>query len=87
MGAFKIAGATQRPICPIAIAGTRKILRDENWLLRPGRIQVTIGDLVNMQDNEWSEQIRTRALVRSIIAKDCGEPAIDVLPNEIKSVE
>lgn len=85
LGAFKVAGATQRPICPIAIAGTRKILRDENWLLRPGRIQVTIGDLVTMQDNEWSEQIRTRALVRSIIAKDCGEPAIDVLPNEVKS--
>src|SRR4029077_12820797 len=42
LGAFKAAIAAQREIVPIALQGTRRVLRDGAWLPRPGRITITI---------------------------------------------
>lgn len=79
LGAFKAAVETGRPICPVAICGTRNILRDESRLLKPGPIKVTVGQFITAKDNDWSEIIRLRTVARSEIAKYCGEPVIDFI--------
>lgn len=82
LGAFKVAVEGDRAICPIALSGTRNILRDNSWLLKPGIIKVTVGDLLKANDKDWSEIIRLRTLARAEIAKYCGEPTIDfVVPS------
>jgi fatty-acyl-CoA synthase len=79
LGAFKAAALTQRPICPVAIRGARRILRDKTLLPRPGRIRVTFGPLV-MPDPEagddWHEIVRLRDTTREIISRNTNEPLL-----------
>ena len=47
LGAFKAAVDSGTPICPVAIRGTRQILRDKTILPRPGRISLEFGPLLS----------------------------------------
>jgi len=78
-GAFKIAVDLEKPICPIAIQGTRAILRDTYWLPRPGAIKVTIGKPIVPQEKGWHEVVRLRTEARIEIAEHCGEQVIDLV--------
>jgi len=82
LGAFHLSTETQTPICPIAINGTRKILRDGSYFPTPGKINVTIGELIFPKKNDWDEVVRLHASVRSEIAKNCGESVIDLIGAE-----
>jgi 1-acyl-sn-glycerol-3-phosphate acyltransferase len=82
LGAFTIAADTQTPICPIAIQGARSILRGDSFLPKPGIIKITIGKPIVTKGKDWNETIRLHALVRSEIAKHCGEPVIDIIVAE-----
>src|SRR5260370_22016773 len=42
LGAFKAAVAAGCPVCPIALRGTRELLRDETYLPRPGSVTITV---------------------------------------------
>jgi 1-acyl-sn-glycerol-3-phosphate acyltransferase len=79
LGAFKAAVDTQRPICPVAVSGARRILRDHTYLPKPGRITVTFGPLV-MPDraagDDWREIVRLRDETREIIGRNAGEPLL-----------
>ncbi len=79
LGAFTIACETNTPICPIAIYGTRTILRGTNKLFKWGSIKVTIGELIYPKRKDWDEIIRIHTRTRAEIAKHCGEPVIDVI--------
>jgi fatty-acyl-CoA synthase len=79
LGAFIIASETQTPICPIAIRGTRVILRGDNKFFKPGTVQVTIGKLIYPKQKNWDEMLRLHLLIRAEIAKHCGEPVIDMI--------
>ncbi len=79
LGAFKAAAITRRPICPVAIRGARRILRDETRLPKPGKITVTFGPLVKPTPNvggDWREVVRLRDETRAIIARNTGEPLV-----------
>lgn len=79
LGAFKAAVDTGRPICPVAVRGARRILRDTTYLPRPGSVTVTYGQLVTPDRNassEWKETIRLRDSTREIIARNAGEPLL-----------
>jgi fatty-acyl-CoA synthase len=79
LGAFKAAAITQRPICPVAIQGARRILPDERRLPKPGRITVTFGPLVKPTPNvgdDWREVVRLRDQTRATIARNTGEPLL-----------
>ena len=79
LGAFKAAAITQRPICPVAIRGARRILRDETRIPRPGRVMVTFGPLVKPTPgvgDDWREVVRLRDETRAIIARNTGEPLL-----------
>jgi fatty-acyl-CoA synthase len=79
LGAFKAAVDTMRPICPIAIQGTRQILRDCEYWLRPKTIHITIGTPLLPEGDDWQEMIRLKNLAHAEIAKHCGEPTLDLI--------
>ena len=75
LGAFRAAVDTGRPIVPIAIAGTRRILPDGTWLFRHGPITVTIGAADGTAAPGWPEMVRLRDAAVDYIARGCGESA------------
>jgi fatty-acyl-CoA synthase len=78
LGAFKAAIATGRPVVPVALDGTRRVLRDGAWLPRPARITVTICPPVFPQSDasDWHEIVRVRDEAREIIGRYAGEPLL-----------
>lgn len=81
LGAFNIAVETNVPIIPIAIRGTRSILRAESWFPHQGNIEVEIGPAINPmktskeKDNDtWHRTIDLRDRTRAFILNHCGEP-------------
>jgi 1-acyl-sn-glycerol-3-phosphate acyltransferase len=81
MGAFISAAEAAVPVVPIAIRGTRSILRDESWFPRHGAIIVTIGTPIDPQKlmtetaaDIWTVALQLRASAREHILNHCGEP-------------
>jgi 1-acyl-sn-glycerol-3-phosphate acyltransferase len=77
LGAFKVAVETHTSVCPIALQGTRHMMRGDNPILTPQRITVTIGEKIYPTSNEWQEVTLMHTQARQMIAEHCGEPAID----------
>jgi 1-acyl-sn-glycerol-3-phosphate acyltransferase len=78
LGAFKAAIAAQREIVPIALDGTRRVLRDGTWLPRPGRITITICPPIAPPPSaeDWQQIVRVRDSAREIIARYAREPLL-----------
>ena len=74
LGAFVVAAETQTPVIPVALRGTRHILRDEHWLPKRGSVHVKILPLISPQGSGFSEAIRLRNAARAAILPHCGEP-------------
>src|SRR3990167_8049278 len=79
LGAFKIAIDMQTPICPLALQGTRSILRAGEKLMRPNQVTVTVFDPVMPSGNEWQDVTQLRDIVRGEMANYCGEPLLDFI--------
>lgn len=78
-GAFKIAADTKRPLCPIALKGTRSILRSGSSLLRPGMVYITVAEPIVPTGQDWHEVTRLHTYARTEIAEHCGEPIMDLI--------
>jgi len=76
LGAFRAAVDTGRPIVPVAVDGTRRVLPDGTWLFRPGRITVTIGPTMEPRAHGWPEMVRLRDAAVDVITRGCGESAV-----------
>jgi len=81
LGAFSMAAKANVPIIPIAIRGTRSILRSGSWFPHHGSIAIEIGKPIDPKaieakgDNtEWEKAIELRDRSRDFIVKHCGEP-------------
>ena len=81
MGAFLAAVEAGIPVVPIAIRGTRSILRADSWFPRRGTISVTIGAPIAPDGSDWAAAIRLRDAARAEILKHCGEP--DLTPRDV----
>ena len=79
LGAFIMAVETNTPICTISIQGTRTILRGDEKLFRPGRINMTIEKLIYPQNKQWDEVLRLHTIVRTAMATHCKEGAVDLI--------
>ncbi len=79
LGAFKIAAESGVPVCPIAIKGTRSMLRGDEKLAQPSHITVTVSPVVYAAGSEWQDVTQLRNAVRAEIAKECGEPSLDYI--------
>jgi 1-acyl-sn-glycerol-3-phosphate acyltransferase len=78
LGAFKSAIAAQREIVPIALDGTRRVLRDGTWMPKPGRITITICPPIAPPPSaeDWQQIVRLRDSAREIIARFAHEPLL-----------
>jgi 1-acyl-sn-glycerol-3-phosphate acyltransferase len=74
LGAFAAAASAGVPILPVAIRGTRSVLRSGQWFPRRRAIRVTIGAPLAPQGSDWSAAIKLRDAARAEILKGCGEP-------------
>ena len=76
MGAFETAARTGLPIIPVAIRGTRSILRADSWFPRHGAISVTFGRPISSFDEQetWPKALQLRDKTREWLLQHCGEP-------------
>lgn len=78
MGAFTTATAKDIAVVPIALHGTRMILRDNTGFPRPGEIRVEIlpalSPKATIGDQKWQTALDLRNRVRAAILEHCGEP-------------
>jgi 1-acyl-sn-glycerol-3-phosphate acyltransferase len=79
LGAFRTAAEANVPILPLALRGTRRALRADTWLPRPGPIHVWIGDPIPPRGREWADVVALRDAVAEEIAAHCGEPRLDLV--------
>ena len=73
-GPFLAAAEARVPIVPVAIRGTRSILRGDQWFPRRGAVQVTIGAPIMPRGSDWSAAVAARDAVRTQILRLVGEP-------------
>ncbi len=79
LGAFKTAVETGTPIVPMALTGTRRVLRDGSWLPRPGRVHLWVGAPIAADGSGWKAIVALRDRVAEEIAAHCGEPRLDLV--------
>jgi 1-acyl-sn-glycerol-3-phosphate acyltransferase len=77
LGAFAAAVAAQVVVLPVAIRGTRALLREGQWLPRRGPVAVTIGSPVfppAPAPDAFAAAVALRDAARAHILAHCGEP-------------
>ncbi len=79
LGVFKTAVLTGTPIVPMALTGTRRVLRDGTWLPRPGPIRLWVGPPIAPEGSDWKAIVALRDKVADAIAARCGEPRLDLI--------
>ncbi len=79
LGAFRTAATAGVSVLPLALRGTRRVLRGDSWLPRPGPIHVWIGPPQRAPGREWTDVVALRDAVAAVIAEHCGEPRLDLV--------
>ena len=74
MGAFVAAAQSGRPVVPVALRGTRSVLRDGSWLPRRAPVEVHIEKPLAPRGGGWSDALALRDEARRAILARCGEP-------------
>lgn len=77
IGAFMVAVRTGLPVVPVAIRGTRPILRGHSFSPRPGRVEVRIGAPVQPEGDDWEAALDLRDRARAWIVDNCGETDLE----------
>lgn len=81
LGAFTVAAEAEAPVIPVAIRGTRSILRSGSWFPHHGSISLDIGEalqskvIMEKHNNDiWHAALELRNQSREFILRHCGEP-------------
>jgi 1-acyl-sn-glycerol-3-phosphate acyltransferase len=74
MGAFVAAAEAGVPVVPVAIRGTRAILRGDSAFARRGRIGVLFGRPLSPGGRDWRAALDLRDRARKAVLAACGEP-------------
>ena len=74
MGAFVTAAKAGVSVVPMALRGTRSVLRDGSSLPRPGKVEVRIGEPIAAAGTDFNAAIELRIAARAWILLHCGEP-------------
>lgn len=74
-GAFHIAATAGVPVVPVAMAGTRSVLRDSRqWFPRRAPISVHVGDSMRAKAEDFASVLDLGKAVRTEILAHCHEP-------------
>ncbi len=79
LGAFKLAADAGLPVVPLILRGTRRVLRGDDWLPRPGRVHLRVEDPVPITGTDMRALVELRDRVADVIAGHCGEPRLDLV--------
>ena len=81
LGAFVVAAHTGAPIIPVALVGTRSLLRAGEWLPRRCEIVITIGTPIVSSEHDWDAALALRDAARSAILARVSEPDAEIRPH------
>jgi 1-acyl-sn-glycerol-3-phosphate acyltransferase len=79
LGAFAAAVDAGVPVVPVALRGTRRLLRATDWRARPGRVELKVGAPIRPDGVGWRAAVALRDRVAERIASACGEPRLDLV--------
>ncbi len=74
LGAFYVAAQAGVPVVPVAIRGTRSLLRGDEGFPRRGALTVRVCPPIHPDGTDFAAAARLRDAVRAEILKHCGEP-------------
>ncbi len=74
MGAFLTAARAGAPVVPVAIRGSRSLLRGDTWFPRRTAISVRVCPPILPDGSDWEAAVKLRDAARSQILQYCGEP-------------
>ena len=77
LGAFQIAVQNRLAVTPVALSGTREVLRDESWLPRCGPVRVTLHAPIVVAGDGWQAALQLRDATRREILRHCGEADLE----------
>jgi len=73
MGAFVLAARVGVPLLPVAICGTRRVLRDGQWFPRYGAIHVNVCPPLLAQGPDWLQAIKLRDTTIAMLLEHLDE--------------
>jgi fatty-acyl-CoA synthase len=79
LGAFMTAAVAGVPVVPVALRGTRHVMRGDWGLPHPGRVSLHVGEPLAAGGTDLASLVRLRARVADAIAAHCGEPRLDLV--------
>ncbi|BBY38529.1 acyl-CoA synthetase [Mycobacterium mantenii] len=77
MGAFAVAARSGVPVVPVAIRGTRTILRPEHHFPRRGAVDITVGEPIRTSGADWAAAVELQHAVRKAVLGLSGEPDLE----------
>jgi 1-acyl-sn-glycerol-3-phosphate acyltransferase len=77
LGAFVVAAEAGVPVVPVAIRGTRSLLRGDEFFPRRGTATVLAAPPVTPREAGWPAAVELRDAVRAAIRERCGEPDLE----------
>ena len=77
MGAFVVAAQVGVPVVPVAICGTRAILRPEHHFPRRGSVDIRVGQPIRPTGTDWAAAVKLQRRVRNAVLRLSGEPDLE----------
>ncbi len=77
LGAFVAAATAQVPVVPIAIRGTRRIVRPGHVRLQRGVVDVVVTEPRWPRGSDWHAAVELKDAARAEIRRHCGEPDLE----------
>ncbi len=77
MGAFVVAAETGVPTVPVAIRGTRTVLRPEHHFPRRGAVDIAIGKPIRPSGPDWAAAVELQRATRNAVLHLSGEPDVE----------
>ena len=74
MGAFLAAAGAGVPVLPLAVRGTRDLMRGSSFFPRPGRVAVVVGEPLHPTGSDWEAAVKLRLQTRAFIGTHSGDP-------------
>ncbi|MNN50045.1 1-acyl-sn-glycerol-3-phosphate acyltransferase [compost metagenome] len=74
MGAFVLAARADVPLMPVAIRGSRMLLRDGQWFPHHGELHVSVCPQLLAGGPDWLDAIRLRDQARAVLLQRLDEP-------------
>jgi 1-acyl-sn-glycerol-3-phosphate acyltransferase len=77
LGGFVAAAEAQCPLVPLAIRGTRSMLRPGQKFMRRGAVRLYLGEPIAPAGTGWAAAVELERQAREVILRHCGEPDLE----------